>query len=165
MGRKKKQIPAVVEAPPEVSAVTPTAEGPRVRITRDGGSQQECGRIVERSEEKDSRGRKTNYYVVREALPRIADKRAKCQSFAARFQAKTTHWPRSRPWAHQVIAQLTGFPGHRPDDNYDVCGLLGRGIYKMMEADPPPTPTPKGPEPFTGAWVEYTEPKKGPRYR
>ena len=52
MARKKKEQPAVETAPqPEVAAATaPLAEGPRVRIKRDGSLQQECGRIVEEGE-------------------------------------------------------------------------------------------------------------------
>lgn len=122
-------------------------------------------RMQERSEEKDGRGRKHSHYVHREALPKIADKRAKCQAFAARYGARTTHWPRSKPWAHQVLAQLTGFPGHRHDDKYDVCGLIGRGIDKMLEAPQPPEKRDYGPKPFTGKWLEHTDKPRGPRYR
>ena len=122
-------------------------------------------RMRERSEAKGKDGRQSSHYVKLESLPRIADKRAKCQSFAARYGARTTHWPRSKPWAHQVIDQLVNFGSHRYDDKYDVCGLLGRGIDKMMEAPKPPKERERGPAPFTGKWVEYEEPSPGPRYR
>ncbi len=123
-------------------------------------------RMRELTEQRDERGKsRGSAYVSLDSLPRIADKRAKCQSFAARFQARTTHWPRGQAWAKRVLAQLTGFPGARYDDAYDVCGLLGRGIDVMLEADKPKEARPMGPKPFTGAWVEYEEPKPGPRYR
>ncbi|HZF28709.1 MAG TPA: hypothetical protein VE907_06310 [Gammaproteobacteria bacterium] len=122
-------------------------------------------RMRERSNAKDAKGRQTSYYVKVEALVQIADKRAKCQSFAARYQGRTTHWPRSQPWAHAVIDQLVNFGAHRYDDKYDVCGLIGRGIDKMLEAPKPPPERVMGPKPFTGKWVEYQEPKSGPRYR
>ena len=122
-------------------------------------------RMRERSLKRDAKGRQTNYYVKVEALPQIADKRAKCQSFAARYQARTTHWPRSKPWAHAVIDQLVNFGAHRYDDKYDVCGLIGRGIDKMLEAPKPPAERERGPKPFTAKWLEWQEPKSGPRYR
>lgn len=121
-------------------------------------------RMTERSNEKVN-GRKTSYYVTIDPLPRIADKRAKCQSFAARYQARTCHFPRNRPWAAQVIDQLVNFGSHRYDDKYDVCGLIGRGIDEMMNAEPPKAERAKGPLPFTPAWVEYQEPKPPSRYR
>ena len=122
-------------------------------------------RMRERSNEKDTKGRQQSYYVKVEALPSIADKRARCQSFAARYQGRTTHWPRSKPWAHAVIDQLVNFGAHRHDDKYDVCGLIGRGIDKMLEAPKPPSERQTGPKPFTGKWLEWQEPKQGPRYR
>ena len=122
-------------------------------------------RMRELSQRKDAKGRQQSYFLKVEALPQIADKRAKCQSFAARYQARTTHWPRSKPWAHAVIDQLVNFGAHRYDDKYDVCGLIGRGIDKMLEAPKPPAERVMGPKPFTGKWLEWTEPKSGPRYR
>jgi hypothetical protein len=122
-------------------------------------------RMRERSNKKDAKGRQTSYYVKVEALPQIADKRAKCQSFAARYQARTTHWPRSQAWAHAVIDQLVNFGAHRYDDKYDVCGLIGRGIEKMLEAPKPPAERAPGPKPFTEKWINWQEPKPGPRYR
>lgn len=121
-------------------------------------------RMNERSK-KPAKGPAVNYYTRVDPLPRIADKRAKCQSFAARWQARTIHFPRYKPWAHQVVDQLVNFGAHRHDDKYDVCGLIGRGIDAMMEAEQEPAAKLQGPKPFTGAWVEYEEPKPGPRYR
>jgi predicted phage terminase large subunit-like protein len=111
--------------------------------------------------------RERQRHVKLESLPKIADKRAKCQSFNARYAARTVHFPAWLPWAKDVLAQLTGFPGHRYDDKYDVCGLIGRGIDKMVEAQKAATPRPSAwPRPFTGAWLEYEEPSTtGPRYR
>jgi hypothetical protein len=119
-------------------------------------------RMQERSLEKVN-GKTTSYYVQREALPKIADKRAKCQSFAARYSARTCHFPRYKPWAHQGIDQLVNFGAHRHDDKYDVFGLIGRGIDQMLEADQAPEARSPGIKPFTQEWLEYEEPK--PRLR
>ncbi len=110
--------------------------------------------------------REAKCYVTVESLPRIADKRAKCSSFQARASARTVHFPAGATWPLDVIAQLTGFPGHRWDDKYDVCGLIGRGIDKMAEGKGPKPPAPVGIKPFTAEWLEYDETaeRKGKRY-
>jgi phage terminase large subunit-like protein len=121
-------------------------------------------RMRERSNEKVN-GRTTSYFVSVDTLPSIADKRAKCQSFAARYQARTVHFPRDKAWSHQVLDQLVNLGAARHDDKADVCGLIGRGIDAMLEARKPPAEREKGPKPFTAKWIEYQEPKPGPRYR
>lgn len=103
-------------------------------------------------------------FVHLEALPSIADKRAKCQSFAARYGARTCHFPldddgQPLEWAADGIAQLTGFPGHRYDDKYDVFGLIGRGIDKMQDADEKLPPEKRGLQPFTEEWLKAGDPK------
>jgi predicted phage terminase large subunit-like protein len=111
------------------------------------------------------RGASGGRYVKLESLPRIADKRAKCQSFAARVGARSVHFPKHYEWAKKVVEQLIGFPGHRYDDKYDVCGLIGRGIDQMRDADgPPPLPKPTI-KPFTGEWLEWQDPDDKPEIR
>lgn len=100
-----------------------------------------------------------------EAIPRIADKRAKCQAFQARASARTCHLPRWQSWAHEVVGQLTGFPGHRYDDKYDVCGLFGRGIDQMTDAVEPVHERRPVLRPFTGKWLEYYDQDTKPKRR
>jgi hypothetical protein len=115
--------------------------------------------------------RERRRFVQLEAIPKIADKRAGCQSFAARYGARTCHFPTDAngeflPWAEDLIAQLCGFPGHRYDDKYDVAGLIGRGIDKMRDAPKPPEPGAPGPKPFTEKWLMSQEDDKPKvRYR
>lgn len=114
--------------------------------------------------------RERRRFVTLEAIPKIADKRAGCQSFAARYGARTCHFPVDEngnflPWAEDLIAQLCGYPGFRYDDKYDVAGLIGRGIDKMRDAPKPPTEEPPGPRPFTEAWLTANDkPKPKVRY-
>jgi hypothetical protein len=109
--------------------------------------------------------REARTFVQVDSLPSIADKRAKCQSFAARYGARTVHWPRGKKWAEEGLDQLCGFPGHRFDDKYDVYGLIGRGIDVMHEAPTDPPKEPRGIKPFTGEWLESKDPAEQPRVR
>lgn len=114
--------------------------------------------------------REARTYVVLDALPSIADKRAKCQSFAARYSARTCHFPLNDDgtpveWAEDGIAQLCGFPGHRYDDKYDVFGLIGRGIDKMLEAPQEPEKAKAGPLPFTEKWLMSNDTPERPKVR
>lgn len=114
--------------------------------------------------------RERRRFVQLEALPKIADKRAGCQSFAARYGARTCHFPCDAngellPWAEDLIAQLCGYPGHRYDDKYDVAGLIGRGIDKMRDAPPPPEKEAPGPTPFTEKWLMSQDEDDKPKVR
>lgn len=135
------------------------------RLWIEGGTIDKAVRPALRREMRERRR-----FAMIEDLPSIADKRAKCQSFAARYGAKTCHFPTDEndeflPWAEDLIDQLCGFPGHRYDDKYDVCGLIGRGIDKMRDAPKPPEPDPAPVKPFTEQWLNTTdEPKRKVRY-
>lgn len=109
--------------------------------------------------------RQKKTYVRREALPSMSDKRAKCQSFQGMASARCVHLPAGTVWANELVAQLTGFPGHRYDDKYDVAGLIGRGVDKMHAASEPQEPGPRGITPFTAEWLEWEDPKPRPRHR
>jgi hypothetical protein len=115
--------------------------------------------------------RERKRFVQLEPIPKIADKRAGCQSFAARYGARTCHFPVDAdgnylPWAEDLIAQLCGYPGFRYDDKYDVAGLIGRGIDKMRDAPKPPDPEPEPVEPYTERWLMTDDtPKPKVRYR
>lgn len=120
-------------------------------------------RSMRRQPKQGKRPPKPARFVHVEALPRIADKRAKCQTFAAISSARMVHFPAWQPWTEKVISQLVGFPAHRFDDCYDVCGLLGRGIDKMMAPEPPPPPEKRGVKPFTEEWLMAQEEKRRTR--
>lgn len=114
--------------------------------------------------------REAKTFVQLEPLPSIADKRAKVQSFAARYQARTTHWPldaqgQQEAWAAEAIDQLVNLGAHRYDDKADVCGLIGRGIDLMHEAPADPEEEPPGVTPFTEPWLESKELPDRPRIR
>jgi len=104
-------------------------------------------------------------FVAIEMLPSLDDKAVKLQAFHARATAHTVHFPIKRPWAEHVIESLVKFPGGRHDDAADVCGLVGRGVDKMMEArllvaEPKPLLIP-----FTGRWLEWgSDPKPKERF-
>lgn len=102
-------------------------------------------------------------YVHLESLVRIADKRAKCQTFAAMASSRIVHLPAWEPYSEGLIEQLVGFPGHRFDDKYDVAGLLGRGVDKMMEPETPPGDRDEGLKPFTERWLMHQEKRRKSR--
>jgi predicted phage terminase large subunit-like protein len=104
-------------------------------------------------------------FVLIEQLTSISDKSVKLQAFHARMAAKTVHFPIRRAWADQVIDQLIKFPGGRWDDKADVCGLIGRGVDKMHEANIPlPNRRPLL-VPFSEEWLMFSEHMGKPRVR
>jgi predicted phage terminase large subunit-like protein len=76
-------------------------------------------------------------YVAIEQLPSLQDKGVKLQAFHARATAGTVHFPVKRAWADDCITQLVKFPAGRWDDKADVCGLIGRLVDKMFDAQIP----------------------------
>jgi len=106
-------------------------------------------------------------YVDLRTLSSIKDKRAKCTSFGAMVSAGAVWLPRNRPWAEDLVDQCISAPAGRFDDKFDVAGLFGRMVDKLVKAPPLPGKRPGGIKPFTGAWLEYEENKsaKGVQYR
>lgn len=104
-------------------------------------------------------------YTVMEMLPSIDDKAMKAQAFHARAHARTIHFPLRRKWTDHVIDQLCKFPGGKHDDAVDVCGLLGRGIDKMVNASLPSPPRRDILVPFTERWLEYKAVPDKPKVR
>jgi predicted phage terminase large subunit-like protein len=102
------------------------------------------------------------YFCNMIAIPSMADKLAKVQSFQARAGAGCVWFPRNAPWTEHVIAQLLALPAGRHDDAADVCGLIGRALDDIRL--PQGAPAPRGPDikPFTQKWLEYEENKKPP---
>lgn len=90
-------------------------------------------------------------------LPTTGDKVARVASFRARAQAGAVHLPRGKRWAEELVDQLCAFPAGRHDDKVDVCGLFGRALDAMADAQPAKPERPKPPEPFTDAWYAARE--------
>lgn len=97
-------------------------------------------------------------WVHREALPSIKNKMLKASAFQSVAAAGKVHLPLNREWATRLVDQLCKFPTGKHDDAVDVCGLLGRGMDSMIQPfQPTEQRTAKGPRPFTGEWLEWTE--------
>jgi len=96
------------------------------------------------------------------AIPSMADKLAKVQSFQARAGAGCVWFPRNAPWTERVILQLLALPAGRHDDAADVCGLIGRALDDIRPA--PPAAAARAPDikPFTSKWLEWTPDEKAP---
>lgn len=104
-------------------------------------------------------------FVTIEQLPKMEDKSVKLQAFHARVTAGTVHFPLRRAWTERVIDQLVKFPGGRWDDAADVCGLIGRGVDKMIEASIPLPDRRPQLVPFTQEWLEWSDGSQQPRVR
>lgn len=97
-------------------------------------------------------------WAHREALPSIKNKMLKASAFQSVAAAGKVHLPLNREWATRLVDQLCKFPTGKHDDAVDVCGLLGRGMDSMIQPfQPTDQRTAKGPRPFTGEWLEWTE--------
>jgi len=107
----------------------------------------------------------TQKFVTIEQLPSLTDKAVKLQAFHARATAGTVHFPVKRKWADHVIEQLVKFPGARWDDAADVCGLIGRGIDQMFDAQPVVADRKPLLVPFSAAWLEFDSGKDKPKVR
>lgn len=104
-------------------------------------------------------------WTVLESLPSMQDKGLKLQAFHALASNGMVYFPTGFRWAEEVIEQLIKFPGGRWDDKADVCGLIGRAIDQMWEANEPveePRPIVR---PFTEAWLEMGNLNKPPKVR
>jgi predicted phage terminase large subunit-like protein len=104
-------------------------------------------------------------FVAIEPLPSLQDKGIKLQAFHARATAGTVHFPIKRKWAQDTIDQLVKFPGGRWDDLADCCGLLGRGVDKMMDASLPSETRKPLLVPFTEAWLMFNDKDQKPQVR
>ncbi len=100
-----------------------------------------------------------------ESLPSLQDKAVKLQAFHSRVTAGTVHFPVKRRWADDCIEQLIKFPAGRWDDKADACGLIGRGIDQMFDANLPPDKKTPMLVPFTEAWLMYNDRNEKPKVR
>ncbi len=100
-----------------------------------------------------------------ESLPSLQDKAVKLQAFHSRVTAGTVHFPVKRRWADDCIEQLIKFPAGRWDDKADACGLIGRGIDQMFDANLPPDKKTPMLVPFSEAWLMYNDRNDKPKVR
>lgn len=114
---------------------------------------------------KRSAMRHARQYVAIESLPSLQDKAVKLQAFHARATAGAIHFPVKRKWAEDCIEQLVKFPAGRWDDKADVCGLIGRGVDKMLDARVPSQESRPLLVPFTEAWLTYNDSNNKPKVR
>lgn len=114
---------------------------------------------------KRSAMRHAQKFVAIDSLPSLSDKAIKLQAFHARVTAGAVHFPIKRKWAEDCITDLVKFPGGRWDDKPDVCGLIGRGVDKMMDARLPSETKRSILVPFTEKWLEYNDTNQKPKVR
>lgn len=93
-------------------------------------------------------------FVRRSLLPTVGDKVAKCRGFMGRVGAHAVYVP-DVDWAEALVEQLVRFPAARYDDKVDVCGMIGRALDELRDADPAKRPRPVGIKPFSREWLWY----------
>jgi predicted phage terminase large subunit-like protein len=99
-------------------------------------------------------------FTVLESLPSMEDKGLKLQSFHALVANHMVFFPMQYRWAEEVIEQLIKFPGGRWDDKADACGLIGRAIDQMFDAQVQVEPERHIMRPFTEEWLTYNDSQK-----
>jgi predicted phage terminase large subunit-like protein len=109
--------------------------------------------------------RRTRTFTVLESLPSMLDKGLKLQAFHSMVANGMVYGPLGEPWWERVIDQLIKFPGGRWDDAADVCGLMGRGIDQMFDAQVPVEQKVPALIPFTESWLEYNDRNAKPKVR
>ena len=109
--------------------------------------------------------RDAHAFVAIESLPSLTDKGIRLQAFHAMATAGVVHLPVKRKWADSLIEQLVKFPAGRFDDKADVCGLIGRGVDLMFDAQLPIRDTKPLLVPFTAAWIEFNDKNQAPKVR
>ena len=109
--------------------------------------------------------RDAHAFVAIESLPSLTDKGIRLQAFHAMATAGVVHLPVKRKWADSLIEQLVKFPAGRFDDKADVCGLIGRGVDLMYDAQVPVRDLKPLLVPFTEKWIEFNDKDQKPRVR
>ena len=101
--------------------------------------------------------RESKTFVMREWLPSVTDKVSRVAGFRARAHAGTVYLPRGKAWANRLIDQLvafTGLPGGQ-DDAVDVCGLIGRALDQVRDAQKPSVERRAAVKPYSRQWLEH----------
>lgn len=101
--------------------------------------------------------REAQVYTTIETIPSIQNKAIRLESFHARWAAGMIYLPLKRQWAQRLVDQLVMFPAGRYDDMADVCGLFGRLIDQMFDAELPVIERRPELTPFTEKWWMSTE--------
>lgn len=84
------------------------------------------------------RMRERRDYVSLEWLSHSANnKEANARSFQALWEAGRIYFPKNKPWADDLLHQLTRFPRGKYDDKVDVCSLFARLINQVWAAHKP----------------------------
>ena len=109
--------------------------------------------------------RDAHAFVAIESLPSLTDKGIRLQAFHAMATAGVVHLPVKRKWADALIEQLVKFPAGRFDDKADVCGLIGRGVDLMYDAQVPVRDLKPLLVPFTEKWIEFNDKDQKPKVR
>ena len=109
--------------------------------------------------------RDAHAFVAIESLPSLTDKGIRLQAFHAMATAGVVHLPVKRKWADSLIEQLVKFPAGRFDDKADVCGLIGRGVDLMYDAQVPVRDLKPLLVPFTEKWIEFNDKDQKPKVR
>ena len=109
--------------------------------------------------------RDAHAFVAIESLPSLTDKGIRLQAFHAMATAGVVHLPVKRKWADSLIEQLVKFPAGRFDDKADVCGLIGRGVDLMYDAQVPVRDLKPLLVPFTEKWIEFNDKDQQPKVR
>jgi phage terminase large subunit-like protein len=109
--------------------------------------------------------RNTRTFTVLEGLPSTLDKGLKLQAFHGMVANGMVYGPLGEPWWDRVMEQLIKFPGGRWDDAADVCGLIGRAIDQMWDAQLPLEVKKPALVPFTAAWLEHNSLNDKPKTR
>lgn len=83
------------------------------------------------------RMRERRVYVVLEWLSHAKNnKEANARSFQAIVEAGRVYLPSNKPWATELLSQLSRFPLAKYDDKVDVCSLFGRRISDVWATAP-----------------------------
>jgi predicted phage terminase large subunit-like protein len=80
-----------------------------------------------------------NVACVMEWLPTTGDKPAMCQSFKALLSCGRVYFPATDK-GDEIIMRLLKFPGGMVDDDADACGVFGRFINRVFDANKPEEP-------------------------
>ena len=103
--------------------------------------------------------RESRTFVMREWLPSVTDKVSRVAGFRARAHAGTVYLPRGKAWANRLVDQLVAFTGldGGKDDAVDVCGLMGRALDQVRDAQKPSVERRTAVKPYTRQWLEHSD--------
>lgn len=139
------------------------AHKPRLQFEEAGKDR----RAMDSAINKAMREASPRVFVQRQSLPTVGSKAERAIGFAARAASGAVYLPTGKPWALRLVNQLCAFTGEdgKIDDMVDVCGLIGRGLDSMVDAQKPKADREPAIKPFTEKWLTYNDRKEKPRAR